>query len=47
MGSVSIAVPTLRKKIDNAALKALTDKMPFDPESTGDFVRRMRDTDRY
>jgi prevent-host-death family protein len=42
-----IAVPTPRKKIDVAALKALTDKMPFDPESAGDFVRRMRDTDRY
>ena len=42
-----VAVPAPRKKIDIAALQALTDSMPFDPEGAGDFVRRMRDTDRY
>jgi prevent-host-death family protein len=36
-----------RKRIDVAALRALTDKMPMQSESAGDFVRRMRDEDRY
>ena len=36
-----------RKRIDIAALRALTDKMPMQSESAGDFVRRMRDEDRY
>ena len=42
-----IAVETKRKPIDVEALRALTDKMTMQPESAGDFVRRMRDTDRY
>jgi prevent-host-death family protein len=42
-----IAVPTPPKKIDIAALQVLTDRMPMQPESAGDFVRHMRDTDRY
>ncbi len=41
------AVASPRKPIDFAALKALTDQMPFQEESAGDFVRRMRDEDRY
>ena len=36
-----------RKRIDLAALRALTDAMPRQPESAGRFVRRMRDQDRY
>lgn len=36
-----------RKPIDAAKLKALTDTMPFQEESAGDFIRRMRDEDRY
>jgi len=36
-----------RKPIDFAALKALTDRMPMQKESAGDFIRRMRDTDRH
>jgi antitoxin (DNA-binding transcriptional repressor) of toxin-antitoxin stability system len=36
-----------RKRIDIAALRAITDKMPMQPESAGEFVRRMRDEDRY
>jgi len=42
-----IAAETKRKPIDVEALRALTDKMTMQPESAGDFVRRMRDTDRY
>jgi hypothetical protein len=36
-----------RKRIDAAALRAVTDAMPMQPESAGDFIRRMRDEDRY
>ncbi|HYA06156.1 MAG TPA: type II toxin-antitoxin system prevent-host-death family antitoxin [Xanthobacteraceae bacterium] len=36
-----------RKPIDFAALKALTDRMPMQKQSAGDFIRKMRDTDRY
>jgi prevent-host-death family protein len=39
------AVP--RKRIDIAALRALTDAMPMQRESAGAFLRRMRDKDRY
>ncbi len=41
------AVPTPRKRIDAAALKAFTDTMPMQTESAGSFIRRMRDEDRY
>jgi prevent-host-death family protein len=36
-----------RKPIDFAALQTLTDSMPLQTESAGDFVRRMRDAERY
>jgi len=36
-----------REKVDTAMLKALTDKMPLQPESSGEFIRKMRDSDRY
>jgi len=36
-----------REPIDAARLKALTDTMTPQAESAGDFVRRMRDEDRY
>jgi prevent-host-death family protein len=36
-----------RKRIDTAALRALTGGMRIQPESAGEFVRRMRDEDRY
>ena len=35
------------KPIDIAALQNLTDSMPIQSESGGEFVRRMRDEDRY
>jgi prevent-host-death family protein len=41
------AAATPRKPIDIAALRAQTDRMPLQPESAGDFIRRMRDEDRY
>jgi len=41
------AIEQPRKPIDIAALRALTDGMPFQTESAGDFIRRMRDEDRY
>jgi len=36
-----------RKPINFAELKALTDAQPYQNESAGDFIRRMRDEDRY
>ncbi len=35
------------EKVDTAMLKALTDKMPLQAESAGEFIRKMRDSDRY
>ncbi len=42
-----VATPAPRTPIDIEALRAHTARMPFDPEGAGDFVRRMRDEDRY
>ena len=36
-----------RKPIRMAELRALTDGQPYQSESAGDFVRRMRDESRY
>ena len=36
-----------RKSIDPAALRAMSDAMPRQRESARDFVRRLRDEDRY
>jgi prevent-host-death family protein len=41
------AIRRERKALDVDALKRLTDSMPMQAESAGDFVRRMRDEDRY
>jgi prevent-host-death family protein len=41
------AVDVRRKRIDPAALQAITDKMPMQREGARDFVRRMRDDERY
>ena len=41
------AVSTQRKRIDIVALKAATDAMPVQPETARDFIRRMRNEDRY
>jgi prevent-host-death family protein len=36
-----------RKRIDLAALQALTATMPVSPQTASDLVRSMRDGDRY
>ena len=41
------AVDTPRKRIDPAALRAMTDTMPVQPQTARDFIRRMRDDDRF
>jgi prevent-host-death family protein len=41
------AVQKPRKPVDLSELRALTASMPMQRESAGDFVRRMRDEDRY
>lgn len=46
IAQLSAVVPP-RKPVDVAALRALTDRMPMQEESAGEFVRRMRDEDRY
>ncbi|MBX9989229.1 type II toxin-antitoxin system Phd/YefM family antitoxin [Phreatobacter oligotrophus] len=38
---------SLRKPVDAAALAAVTDDMTLSPENAGDFVRALRDSDRY
>jgi len=42
-----MAAEAPRRRIDLGALRALTEGMPEQSESAGDFVRRMRDEDRY
>jgi len=42
-----IAVEAARKRVDASALRAVTDTMPMQQEGAGDFIRRMRDEDRY
>ncbi len=41
------AVDIPRRRIDVAALRAMTGAMPAQAESARDFIRRMRDEDRY
>jgi len=41
------AIGTPRKRINVAELRAMTDEMPMQQESAGEFIRRMRDEDRY
>jgi prevent-host-death family protein len=41
------AIHTPRNPIDIEMLRAVTKKMSPQTESAGDFVRRMRDEDRY
>jgi hypothetical protein len=40
-------VSTSRKRINLSLLRAVTDGMPMQQESAGEFIRRMRDEDRY
>jgi prevent-host-death family protein len=41
------AIETPRKRVDIAALRAMADAMPPQQEPARDFVRRMRNEDRY
>jgi prevent-host-death family protein len=41
------AVDVRRKRVDLSALRAVTDTMPMQPKSAREFVRRMRDDERY
>ena len=41
------AVETPRKRVDVAALRAMTDAMPVQLETAREFICRMRDEDRY
>jgi prevent-host-death family protein len=41
------SVDTPRKRVDTAALKATTGAMPMQPATARDFIRRMRDEDRF
>ena len=41
------AVDTPRKRIDPGALRAMTDAMPVQPQTARDFIRRMRDDERF
>ncbi|MGH6877909.1 MAG: type II toxin-antitoxin system prevent-host-death family antitoxin [Rhizomicrobium sp.] len=41
------AAETRRKRVDVKALRELTASMPIQKEQAGDFVRKMRDEDRY
>jgi prevent-host-death family protein len=41
------AVKSARRFVDPAALRAVTDAMPAQNVSGGDFIRRMRGEDRY
>jgi prevent-host-death family protein len=41
------AVEVPRKRIDPRALRAMTERMPLQPVATRDFIRRMRNDDRY
>jgi prevent-host-death family protein len=42
-----VAVETKRKRVDVAAMRAVTDLMPIQKQTAGKFVRAMRDEDRY
>ena len=42
-----IAINQPRKRIDTAALRAMTGRMTRQEQSAGDFMRRTRDGDRY
>jgi prevent-host-death family protein len=41
------AIDTPRKRVDPAALRAMTDAMPVQPQTARDFIRGMRDDDRF
>jgi prevent-host-death family protein len=42
-----VGVEARRKRIEPRTLRAVTDRMPRQIEPASDFIRRMRDGDRY
>jgi hypothetical protein len=44
---MSVAKGKPKRKIDITALQEFTRSQPLQVESAGDFIRRMRDEDRY
>jgi antitoxin (DNA-binding transcriptional repressor) of toxin-antitoxin stability system len=42
-----IAPPIMEDRFDFEALRKFTESQPLQTESAGDFIRRMRDEDRY
>ena len=42
-----VAAKAPRKRIEIAAMRAMVEKMPIQPEPAGEFIRRMRDEARY
>ncbi len=46
VATLQATAPAL-KKVDAAALRAITDKMTMQSEDAGAFIRRMRDENRY
>jgi len=42
-----VAAQGERRRIDATRLRAVTVTMPLQPEPAGEFVRRMRDDERY
>ena len=42
-----IAAEVPRERVDVAALRAMTQSMPVQRRNARDFIRRMRDEDRY
>lgn len=42
-----VPAPAPRQPLDTEALRKLTASMPYQKQSAGDFVRTMRDTERY
>lgn len=42
-----IGMEAPKKRIDFAAIRKIRDQMPYQEESAGDFMRRLRDDARY
>ena len=42
-----VPIASARKPIDSVWLESVTEGMPYQEESAGDFIRAMRDSDRY
>lgn len=45
--AVARIIPAPKARVDVDRLRALAKQMPYQEESAGDFVRRMRDDERY